>query len=119
MNNKQTGDLGEKIAQDYLKKIGFDIIETNYRYSKFAEIDIIALKDGSLHFIEVKTRSSDKFGIPFEAITKSKLNSIKTCANYYLSSTKVRYKNMQIDGIGIILNKNGNPEINFLENIGL
>lgn len=117
MNNKSKGNFGEKIAQDYLKKLGFKILETNFRYSRLAEIDIIASKDKTLHFIEVKTRSSDKFGMPFEAITKTKLNSIRECAKYYLSSAKNHYKNLQIDAVGITLNQDKNPEIAFLENI--
>ena len=119
MNNKVIGAIGEKIAQDYLKKLGFVILETNYRYSKISEIDIIAHKNDILHFIEVKTRSGYGFGTPFEAVTKSKLKSVFLCANYYLSNINKKFNKIQIDVIGIILSKNSNPEIHFIEDIAL
>ncbi len=118
MNNKVKGKLGEEIAQSYLVKHGFEIIETNFRYSKISEIDIIAKKQGILHFIEVKTRSNNNFGSPLEAVTKTKLKSIYTCAKYYLLNCKNNYKKVQIDVIGITLNKK-EPQITFIENISL
>lgn len=116
MNKKEVGIFGEKLAQKYLIKNGFEIIDTNFRYSKFAEIDIIAYKKNILHFIEVKTRSSNAFGMPLEAITKTKLNSIYNCAKYYLTQSKKRYEKLQIDAISIVLNNN-EPKIEFVENI--
>ena len=54
MTNKIIGKYGEEIAKNFLIKNGFEIIETNYRYSRIAEIDIIASKNDILHFVEVK-----------------------------------------------------------------
>ena len=119
MNNKTIGSMGEKLAQEYLKKFGFTILETNYRYSKISEIDIIAVKKDVLHFVEVKTRSSSNFGTPFEAITKAKLTSIYNCSKYYLSQSKKHYIKTQIDAISIILNHETEPQIEFIENISL
>ena len=118
MNNKQTGKLGEEIAKEYLKNNGFKILETNFRFSKISEIDIIAQKQNILHFIEVKTRTSNICGNPLEAITKSKLNSIFSCAKFYLSKTNYNYKKVQIDALGIIIN-NQKPEITFIEDISI
>ena len=118
MNNRQKGKYGEELALDFLKKLNFKILETNFRYSKMAEIDIIALKSNIIHFVEVKTRKKDSY-IPLEAITKTKLNSIYKCANFYLSKTNIPHKHIQIDAIGIILNDGNEPEINFIENISL
>ena len=119
MNNKQTGKYGEELAAGFLIKKGYKILETNYRYSKMAEIDIIALKSNTIHFIEVKTRNGKTYGAPLEAITKTKLNSIYRCAKFYLSKTKTFYKQMQIDAIGILIDNNKEPEFNFVENISL
>ena len=119
MNNKIKGKIGEELAKQYLKKLGFKILETNYHYSKISEIDIIAQKNDTLHFVEVKTRSSNTFGTPLEAITKTKLNSILTGAKYYLSNTKHRFTKKQIDAIGIILKNNSESEIQFIEDISL
>lgn len=119
MNNKIKGKLGENIAQEYLKNSGFKILETNFRYSKISEIDIVASKDNVLHFIEVKTRSNNNFGTPLEAVTKTKLNSIYICSKYYLQDCKIKFRKTQIDVIGIIANDNKEPEITFLEDISL
>lgn len=55
-NNKQIGDWGEQIAANWLTKKGFTLVERNY-WRKWGEIDIVAKKDGVIHFVEVKTVS--------------------------------------------------------------
>ena len=119
MTNKTIGKYGEEIAKNFLIKQGFKILETNYHYSKIAEIDIIATKSNILHFVEVKTRTQKIFGTPFEAINKNKLTQIYTCAKYYMQNCKKNYAKIQIDAIGIILNKDNSNEIQFIENISL
>lgn len=81
--NKITGKCGEDVAASYLKKMGYKIIERNYR-NKIGEIDIIAKNKENLVFVEVKTRSSDKFGTPAEAVTYYKKQKIVNTAKYYL-----------------------------------
>lgn len=105
--NKEIGINGEVLAQEYLKKQGYEILEVNKRFSRFCEIDIIAKHKDTLIFVEVKTRSSTFCGSPFEAITKSKYQNIKTGLFTYLQDTKVKYKNYRIDAISVVLN----PEI--------
>ena len=119
MTNKTIGKYGEELAKNFLIKKGYKILEMNYRYSKLAEIDIIALKNDIVHFVEVKTRNSSIFGTPLEAINYKKLASIFKCANYYLQNSDKKYKAMQIDAIGIVLNKNTEEKIDFIENISL
>lgn len=115
MKNKETGARGELLAQEYLKKQGYEIVETNKRFSRFCEIDIIAKHKDTLVFVEVKTRSSDFCGSPFEAITKSKYENIKTGVYSYLQETKIKYKNFRIDAIAVILKPE--VEISHLKNI--
>lgn len=107
LKNKETGAKGELLAQEYLKKQGYEIIEVNKRFSRFCEIDIIAKHKDILVFVEVKTRSSEFCGSPLEAITKSKLDNIKTGLYSYLNETKNKYKKFRIDAISVILG----PEI--------
>src|SRR5574344_1252825 len=116
-NNRETGAIGEKIAQDFLVKNGYEIIETNKHFSKFCEIDIIAKEKDTIVFVEVKTRSSDFCGNPLEAITKKKYENIKIGAFSYLQETKIKHKKNKIDAISIILK----PElkIQHLKNIYL
>ena len=85
MNNIEIGKKGEKLAQEYLVKNRYKIIDTNKRFSRFCEIDIIALEKDTLVFCEVKTRKTNICGSPFEAITKSKYQNIKKGVFYYLS----------------------------------
>ncbi|MDD3436980.1 MAG: YraN family protein [Candidatus Gastranaerophilales bacterium] len=115
MTNKETGAKGEQLAQEYLKKQGYEIIEANKRFSKACEIDIIVKYHDTLIFVEVKTRSTDFCGSGLEAITKTKYNHIKTGLFQYLKETKVKYKKFRIDAISIILK----PEIkiNHLKNL--
>lgn len=119
MTNKSTGKYGEELAKEFLIKKGFEILETNFRYSKMAEIDIIAKKKNAIHFVEVKTRHGLDCGNPLEAITQSKLRSIQKCAMFYMSKNKLNYSSIQIDAIGIVLKDDGSFEINFIENISL
>ncbi|MBQ8847920.1 MAG: YraN family protein [Candidatus Gastranaerophilales bacterium] len=119
MTNKTIGKYGEDLAKDFLIKNNFEILEMNYRYSKIAEIDIIAKKGDTVHFIEVKTRTQTFFGSPLEAINQNKLKQIYSCAKYYLQNSKKHYKKMQIDAIGIVLNKKELVKIDFIEDISI
>jgi putative endonuclease len=62
-NNKATGDEGEELAAIHLKKKGYTILERNWRFKRW-EVDIIASQGKFLHFFEVKTRRSNRFGNP-------------------------------------------------------
>ena len=101
--NKQTGEKGELLAQEHVKKLGYKVIETNKRFSRFCEIDIIALDRDTLVFIEVKSRSNDFCGSPLEAITKTKYENIKTGLFTYLQENP-KYKKFRIDAISVVLN---------------
>ena len=105
MNNRKFGNAGEDLACRYLEKQGYKILERNKHYSRFCELDIIAQYKNTTVFIEVKTRKTDHFGAPFEAITKTKFENLKKGAQFYLSENKI--KDYRIDVIGITLK----PEI--------
>ncbi len=114
--NAQKGRQGENIARDYLEKLGYKIIEQNWHYSKNAEIDIIAVDNNTLVFVEVKTRTNLNYGHPFEAITQNKINKIYTAISGYFNNCEKRYKSFRLDGIAIIgLN---NPKIEHIKNLG-
>jgi len=82
MKRKDTGILGEKLAQDFLKKRGYRILETNYRCPQ-GEIDIVARQKDTLAFIEVRTKTSLEFGSPEESITTTKKERMKATAAHY------------------------------------
>lgn len=81
--NKITGDKGEILAQNYLKKKKYRILERNY-HSNTGEIDIIAQDKKQIVFVEVKTRESNMFGNPSEAVDERKQFKIRMVAEAYL-----------------------------------
>jgi len=105
--SRTIGNLAEDRAVKYLKDMGFKIVERNF-YSKFGEIDIIALKDKILHFIEVK---SGKNFEPIYAITPKKLDKILKTVNYYILKKKI---NSEIEIDALIIKGN---DIELIENI--
>lgn len=113
--NKEVGERGELLAQQYLQNQGYEILETNRRFSRFCEIDIIAKHKDTLIFVEVKTRSSEFCGSPLEAITKTKYENIKIGLFSYIKDTKIKHKNFRIDAISIVLNPE--TKIQHLKNI--
>lgn len=79
----KTGNEGENLAASFLKQKGFDIVARNYRYNR-GEIDIIAQRENWLIFVEVKTRSSNKFGEPEEFVTEFKAKKIFEAADQFI-----------------------------------
>ncbi|NYB75533.1 YraN family protein [Sedimentibacter hydroxybenzoicus DSM 7310] len=112
MYDKNKGFEYEKIAERYLLKNQYTIIERNF-ISKFGEIDIIAKKDGRLHFIEVKGRKNLSFGYPREAVTWAKQKKLISAAKYYFMLIGKDDMPCQFDIIEIIME---NKEINMIEN---
>lgn len=102
MNKFWIGLKGENAACAFLKKNGYRIISRNYRKS-FGEIDIIAQKDENISFVEVKTRKSTEFGLPCQAVTKSKMDRIKKTAKTYIIENSLD-ENYSFDVIEIYYN---------------
>ena len=103
MSNKIVGQKGEDLAASFLEDNGYKILERNRHFSRLSEIDIIALdRKQILVFVEVKTRTTENFGIPFEAISKSKYTHIKQGLFMFLSENK-QYKKYRIDAISVVL----------------
>ena len=107
------GKWGEDKAAEYLTKQGYAIIERNYR-CRFGEIDIIAVKEGTLTFVEVKTRANLKFGRPAASVTKTKQNKIHSTGFHYLSSCNIKYRGFYFDVIEV-LRMNGETKLTHLK----
>ena len=88
MNKRQTGTTYELKAEEYLLENGYKILEHNFR-NRSGEIDLIAKKDGQIHFIEVKFRTTNAFGSPLEAVDFRKQSQIRKVAMYYLMKNKL------------------------------
>lgn len=108
---KLLGRLGESKAQKYLRKNKYKVIEKNYT-TKFAECDLIALYGNLLVFIEVKTRSSVKYGNPADAVDFNKQRKYALMAEYFVM-TNPKYKNyaVRFDVIEVL-----NQDINHIQN---
>ncbi len=109
------GQAGEELATAYLEKAGYKILIRNYR-QKCGEIDIIAEDRGTLVFVEVKTRKSTSFGIPFAAVTEKKQRQIGRVAQVYLSSNNLFNHPARFDVISILMDEDRPPVIELLPN---
>lgn len=100
------GKAGEKESIIFLQKQGFYIIARNFR-TRYAEIDIIAQKDGMYYFVEVKTRSNFDKGLPYEAVNSKKLQKIRQAGEYFVMKNKLKNPKLAILVISVILNSVG------------
>ncbi|MBI2060899.1 MAG: YraN family protein [Nitrospirae bacterium] len=87
LSKKDVGDEGETLAVRFLKQNGYRILVRNYRCA-LGEIDIVALHDKTISFVEVKSRRSARFGPAAAAVTPRKQGQIIKAAQAYLASGK-------------------------------
>ena len=114
-HHNHTGLLGEKMAVEYLLKKGFSILHQNWRHSHW-EVDIIASLATTLHFIEIKTRRTQKFGYPEEDVTKKKMTNLINASEEYLHQNP-NWKQIQFDILSITILKNKPAEFFFIEDV--
>ena len=81
--HNELGKLGEELAIEFLRKNGYEILETNWTFQK-AEIDIIAKKENILAIVEVKTRSSIEFGLPQDFVKPKKIQLLVKAVDAYV-----------------------------------
>ena len=115
--HNELGKNGETLAAAYLTDCGYTILHCNWRHSHY-EIDIIALKANILHFVEVKSRSSTNFGLPEDAVTKKKFQSLLQAADEFLFQHP-QYRHVQYDILSISAIKNKVPEFFLIEDVYL
>ncbi|MEA3487082.1 MAG: YraN family protein [Thermodesulfobacteriota bacterium] len=106
-NNIEKGKKGEDIADARLRKEGYRIVERNYR-CRYGEIDIIAMDAGDIVFIEVKSRKSDNFGSPEEAVGITKQRKILKVALNYLQEKELANHNARFDIVAVRFMPQGN-----------
>jgi putative endonuclease len=84
LNSKQLGNMAENAASSWLVHQGFDIIARNWQVAGECEIDIVAIKDEVLFFVEVKFRKNDLHGDGLEYIDDQKLEQMELAAEKFL-----------------------------------
>jgi len=108
---------GEELAAKFLKEKGYKIIDRNFRKG-YGEIDIIAVHKNVLVFVEVKTRTSNVYGSPLEAISYFKLKSLLRTAEFYKVLNPKLPDLLRIDAISVLLDNSWNlVNIEHIENI--
>jgi putative endonuclease len=115
MDNKRTfGNAGETLVCDYLEKKGFKVVARNYQ-TRQGEVDVIAVRDEILAFIEVKTRRNSYFPIS-NVVTYGKQKKITKTAKYFIVKNKIIDKACRFDVATVVWDNNGNPAIDYIEN---
>lgn len=100
-NAKQVlGKQGERVAEQYLKKKGYKLVERNYRCAA-GEVDLIVLDRRVIVFVEVKTRTGHGFGTPLEAVQPRKQRKMMQAAQFFLSEKKLHQRDARFDVVGI------------------
>ena len=97
---KVLGNIGEIKSCEYLESSGYRIIEKNFRCT-FGEIDIIARREDTIFFIEVKTRANSSYGEPLESVNPLKTARIRNTASYYLGLKNLTNFEVSFDIISI------------------
>ena len=108
------GKKGEEAAAGLLKENGYKILLKNYK-TKSGEIDIIADDKGTISFVEVKTRRSDRFGTPAEAVSASKQKQISRSALIFLKERNLLDKRSRFDVISVVYDRN-EPQLELIKN---
>lgn len=111
----ELGKKGEDIAVEFLEKQNYNILDRNF-ICRQGEIDVIALDRNYVVFVEIKSRTSTEFGLPSEAVTKTKLKHMVKSAEYYLFVRNLENANTRFDVIEVYV-KDGKYFINHIKQI--
>ncbi|MEX0684745.1 MAG: YraN family protein [Balneolales bacterium] len=113
-HNQDTGQNGEDLAAEFLEDKGYVILDRNYKFMR-GEVDIIAYVGREIVFVEVKTRSSLRFGTPEEAVNEEKKVQIKKVAEAWLHERKMEGAPVRFDVISILEPKGKDKRIKHFE----
>lgn len=114
-SRKIIGAKGEELAADWLKMHGFEILHRNWRTGRI-ETDIIATREGRLHFIEVKTRRSDRYGLPERQVDRKKLDRMIDAGSEYIRRHP-QWRWIRFDIIAVRLYDNAPAQIDHIEDL--
>ncbi len=101
-SNQSVGKYGEDRAAEFLVRLGYEIIDRNWR-CKSGEIDIIARDLNCLVFAEVKTRTRTGFGHPFEAITAKKIQTMRSLVSQWCHNRNLASNEVRLDALSVLI----------------
>lgn len=101
-SNQSVGKYGEDRAAEFLVRLGYEIIDRNWR-CKSGEIDIIARDRNCLVFAEVKTRTRTGFGHPFEAITAKKIQTMRSLVSQWCHNRNLASNEVRLDALSVLI----------------
>ncbi|MGZ5362755.1 MAG: YraN family protein [Mycobacterium sp.] len=115
----EIGALGERLAVEHLQSLGLRVLDRNWR-CRYGELDVIAADDAArvVVFVEVKTRTSDRFGGIEQAVTPEKARRLRRLAGLWLARQDARWSEVRIDVIGVRIGRRPIPEITHLRGVG-
>jgi putative endonuclease len=111
------GRHGEQLAAEYLERSGMRILDRNWRCAE-GELDIVAAQRQTLVVCEVKTRSSDRFGTPLEAITRQKQRRLRRLAICWVVAHGVLFDEIRIDALGVLRASSGEFTVTHVAGVG-
>ena len=112
---KETGRLGENLAAAYFEQHGFTVLHRNWRHKNW-EVDLIATRNGMLHFIEVKTATTLLFGHPEEKVNAKKISYLINASEAFLFQ-QPQWKRIQFDVLSITLLPGKDAEYFLIEDV--
>ena len=111
------GRAGESAAADYLTELGYSVLDRNWRQGRHGEIDLVVTKDGTVIFVEVKTRRGIGAGLACEAVTPRKLDRIRTLGAAWIADHG-RARNYRFDIMGVYMREGREPIYEWLQDVG-
>lgn len=113
--HNEFGKAGEGMAADWLIHKGFRLLDVNWKYGRY-EVDIIASRNGILHFIEVKSRHDDRFGLPEDWVGKKKMGHLLKAGVAYQEKFP-GWDLVQYDILSILVDPGGLADFFFIEDV--
>ncbi|MGH3471958.1 MAG: YraN family protein [Nocardioidaceae bacterium] len=114
---KALGDFGERLAERHLRERGYIVLDRNWRCRE-GEIDIVAKDAQTLVICEVKTRSSDRFGTAYEAITPAKAERLYRLGRHWARDHAVVSSRLRVDVVAVLIPPHGPRQIEHVEGVG-
>nr|WP_141786576.1 YraN family protein [Ornithinicoccus hortensis] len=113
---RSVGDYGEQVACRYLEDRGYVVVDRNWRCDQ-GELDIVALHRDTLVFCEVKTRRSNRYGSPVEAVVPAKAARLRRLALQWLREHDLHRREVRIDVLGVLVQRSGAAEVEHLRGV--